>query len=70
MSTVIDTDTTIDYFSVTHKNMYRMRIDPDQRAMIIKYLRLIEYELDGNPITAKPPFDHLKRHWVPPLGRR
>ncbi len=31
MSTVIHTDTTIDEFSVIHRNLYRMKIDPDQR---------------------------------------
>ena len=69
MSQTISTDTTIDYFSVIHRNIYRMRIDADQRCIMKTYLRLIEYELDGNPGTATPPFEHLNRHWVPPSGR-
>ncbi|DBA91311.1 TPA: hypothetical protein ACH3X2_004024 [Trebouxia sp. C0005] len=53
MSTPINTDITIDYFSVIHRNLYRMRIDPEQRCIIKKYLRLIENELDDNP--GSPP---------------
>ena len=69
MSAMTHIDTTIDYVNVISRNLYRMKIDPDQCAMIKKYMRLIEYELDGNPSTAQPPFEHLNRHWVPPSGR-
>ena len=52
MSTPINTDITIDYFSVIHRNLYRMRIDPKQRCIIKKCLRLIN-DLDENP--GNPP---------------
>ena len=53
MSTPINTDITIDYFSVIHRNLYRMRIDPKQRCIIKEYLRLIKNESDENP--GNPP---------------
>ncbi len=38
----------IDYLSITHRNIYRLPITPDQRCIIKKYLRLIENEIDEN----------------------
>ena len=45
MSQVINTDTTIDYFSVIHRNLYRMKIEPDQRAGHFASDQLIEFVL-------------------------
>ncbi len=41
----LPTDAVIDYLSMTHRNIYRLPITPDQRCIIKKYLRLIETEI-------------------------
>ena len=48
MALPLPTDAIIDYLSITHRNIYRLIITPDQRCMLKKYLRLIENELDEN----------------------
>lgn len=50
----LDTETCIDYMSIIHRNVYRMPINPDHRAMLKKYLRLIDDELDQNPGVPGP----------------
>ncbi len=47
-------DAVIDYLSITHRNIYRLPITPDQRCIIKKYLRLIENEVDENRGVAGP----------------
>ena len=42
-------------FSIIHRNVYRMRINPDQQAMMKRYLRLVEAELDDNRGVPGPP---------------
>ena len=48
MTLPLPTDAVIDYLSITHRNIYRLPITPDQRCIIKKYLRLIENEIDEN----------------------
>jgi hypothetical protein len=48
MAIPLPTDAVIDYLSITHRNIYRLPITPDQRCIIKKYLRLIENEIDEN----------------------
>ena len=45
----------LDYLSIIHRNGYRMKIIPDQRAMFRKYLRFIEAELDNDRGIPGPP---------------
>jgi len=42
MAIPLPTDAVIDYLSITHRNIYRLPITPDQRCIIKKYLRLTE----------------------------
>ena len=51
----------LDYLSIIHRNVYRMKITPDQRAMFRKYLRLIEAELDDDRGISGPPSHTLQR---------
>jgi len=48
MALPLPTDAVIDYLSITHRNIYRLPITPDQRCILKKYLRLIEAEIDEN----------------------
>ena len=50
----LDTECCLDYLSIIHRNVYRMPINPDHRAMFKKYLRLIDAELDENRGVPKP----------------
>ena len=52
---VLDTETCLDYMSIIHQNVYRMRINPDQRAMIKKYMALVDHELADNLGVPWPP---------------
>ena len=52
---VLDTETCLDYMSIIHPNVYRMRINPDQRAMIKKYMALVDHELADNLGVPSPP---------------
>ena len=52
---LLDSECCLDYLSIIHRNVYRMRVNPDQRAMIKKYLRLVEAELDDNRGVLGPP---------------
>ena len=52
---LLDSEFCLDYLSIIHRNVYRMRINPDQRAMLKKYLRLVEAELDDNSGVPGPP---------------
>ena len=48
MAIPLPTDAVIDHLSITHRNIYRLPITPDQRCIIKKYLRLIENDIDEN----------------------
>lgn len=48
MAIPLPIDAVTDYLSITHGNIYKLPINPDQRCIIKKYLRLIENELDEN----------------------
>ncbi len=50
----LPTDAVIDYLSITHRNIYRVPITPDQRCIIKNYLSLIENEIDENRGVAGP----------------
>ena len=56
MAIPLPTDAVIDYLSITHRNIYRLPITPDQRCIIRKYLRLIETEIDEKEFLS---LDHL-----------
>ncbi len=48
MSVPLATDAITDYLSISHGNIYRLPITPDQRCITKKYLTLIENEIDEN----------------------
>ena len=52
---LLNTETCLDYLSIIQRNLYRMRIDPNQRAMLKKYLALVDNELDENSGVPLPP---------------
>jgi len=54
MAIPLPTDAVIDYLSITHRNIYRLPITPDQRCIIKKYLRLIENDIDENRGSPGP----------------
>jgi len=56
MAIPLPTDAVIDYLSITHRNIYRLPITPDQRCIIKKYLRLIENDIDET--EESPGRDH------------
>jgi len=56
MAIPLPTDAIIDYLSITHRNIYRININPDQRCIIKKFLRLIEHGLEENRFPPPPPY--------------